>query len=65
MWFVLGAFSIAVLCAAGQVVEMPTVNIEQGSVIGTIPEDGEYVAFYGIPYADSTSGANRFKVSHI
>lgn len=64
MWFVLGAFSTVFLCAVGQDVERPTVNIKQGSVIGLIPEDG-YFAFYGIPYADSTSGDNRFKVSHI
>lgn len=65
MWSVLGVVSIVFLCATGQEAEMPVVNIRQGTVVGTVPEDGEYFAFYGIPYADSTSGVHRFKVSHI
>lgn len=62
MWAILGVFSIVLLCATCLEDEMPTVNIGQGTVIGMIPEDGEYFAFYGIPYADSTSGVHRFKV---
>lgn len=48
-----------VLCQAGGVSE-PKVNILQGTVVGSAEND--YYQFYGIPYADSTSGINRFKV---
>lgn len=54
---------IACMCAlAGAYAETaPSVNIAQGTVIGTFNSDG-YMSFYGIPYAGSTSGKNRFKV---
>ncbi|XP_030021864.2 venom carboxylesterase-6 [Manduca sexta] len=41
--------------------EAPTVTIEQGTVQGTVSDDGNYFEFHGIPYADSTSGTHRFQ----
>lgn len=38
------------------------VTIPQGRVVGSIADDGNYFQFLGIPYADTTAGANRFKV---
>lgn len=40
----------------------PTVNITQGTVEGSYAANGIYMQFYGIPYASTTSGPNRFKV---
>ncbi|XP_045771677.1 juvenile hormone esterase-like [Maniola jurtina] len=48
-----------VLCQTKDILE-PKLKISQGTVVGSITEDG-YYEFYGIPYADSTSGANRFQ----
>uniref|UniRef100_A0A2A4JJU8 Carboxylesterase type B domain-containing protein n=1 Tax=Heliothis virescens TaxID=7102 RepID=A0A2A4JJU8_HELVI len=39
----------------------PIVSISQGVVIGSLSSTGNYYEFHGIPYADSTSGVNRFK----
>ncbi|GBP42062.1 Venom carboxylesterase-6 [Eumeta japonica] len=38
-----------------------SVTIGQGTVIGARSPHGDYYEFYGIPYADSTSGSHRFK----
>lgn len=59
-------FALSICCAlifsvVGQ--QLPTVNIAQGTVVGSIADDGDYFKFYGIPYADSTSGSHRFKVN--
>lgn len=40
-----------------------TVTISQGNVLGSLATDGEYVEFYGIPYAESTADGRRFQVS--
>ncbi|KAJ8736570.1 hypothetical protein PYW08_007226 [Mythimna loreyi] len=51
--------SVLVAFASGE--QSPIVNITQGTVIGSVATDGNYFEFYGIPYAGSTSGENRFK----
>lgn len=38
------------------------VNTTEGIVEGSRAVDGDYFAFYGVPYAGPTSGPNRFKV---
>ncbi|XP_041975746.1 venom carboxylesterase-6-like [Aricia agestis] len=38
---------------------VPRVTISQGDVVGI--NNGDYFEFHGIPYADATSGTNRFK----
>ncbi|XP_045501566.1 esterase FE4-like [Colias croceus] len=38
-----------------------SVNTTQGVVIGSRASDGNYYSFYGIHYAGSTAGLNRFK----
>lgn len=38
------------------------VNTTQGQVQGALATDGNYYVFYGVHYAGSSSGANRFKV---
>lgn len=43
-------------------ISVPMVTIAQGTVLGSVATDGEYFEFYGIPYADSTSGSHRFQV---
>ncbi|CAH2232121.1 jg20796 [Pararge aegeria aegeria] len=48
-----------VLCHTGDAIE-PKVKILQGTVVGSAGTNG-YYEFHGIPYADSTSGINRFK----
>lgn len=60
MILLLSVCSVIVASAIGQA---PTVTISQGTVVGSVVADGGYNAFYGIPYADSTSGINRFKVT--
>ncbi|GBP73524.1 Bile salt-activated lipase [Eumeta japonica] len=42
----------------------PTVTIAQGEVVGVRAVDGAYNVFYGIPYAGSVSGQNRFKITN-
>ncbi|KAJ8736573.1 hypothetical protein PYW08_007229 [Mythimna loreyi] len=59
MILLLCVYSVLVAFAAGQ--QSPNVTIEQGAVIGSVATDGNYFEFHGIPYADSTSGINRFK----
>ncbi|KAG7301294.1 hypothetical protein JYU34_014223 [Plutella xylostella] len=39
----------------------PLVHIAQGSLVGDRALDGDYNVFYGIPYAGSVAGRNRFK----
>lgn len=39
------------------------VNTTDGVVAGSRAPDGNYYAFYGIPYAGPTAGENRFKVN--
>ncbi|CAH1639520.1 unnamed protein product [Spodoptera littoralis] len=40
----------------------PSVVLDgQGTVIGSQSTEGNYFEFHGIPYADATSGINRFK----
>lgn len=43
--------------------EQPSVVIAQGTVVGSLATNRNYAEFYGIPYADATSGNNRFKVN--
>lgn len=38
------------------------VNTTEGIVEGSRAVDGDYFAFYGVPYAGPTSGPNRFKM---
>ncbi|VVC89288.1 unnamed protein product [Leptidea sinapis] len=57
MWFIILYLFIGETLSQ-ESIDPPTVNISQGIVIGTY---NEYYHFYGIPYADSTSGINRFK----
>lgn len=65
---ILGIFFAGVVgCALGlpisfDVGTLPQVTTKQGTIVGTLAADGEYYEFYGIPYADSTSGSHRFKV---
>ncbi|KAJ8735347.1 hypothetical protein PYW07_006967 [Mythimna separata] len=59
MILLLSVCSVLAALAAGQ--QSPTVTIAQGSVVGSASTDGNYFEFHGIPYADSTSGINRFK----
>lgn len=39
------------------------VMTEAGVVRGGMAEDGNYCAFLGVPYAESPTGKNRFKVT--
>lgn len=64
MWLRIGVFTLAVVCVTAQIdipESDPTVVIEQGTVQGSVSFNGNF-EFYGIPYADATSGTNRFKV---
>lgn len=76
MWLKVGICSLVISIIAGQLIDedpttlpptvlpsAPTVTIAQGTVVGSRSSDGNFLEFYGIPYADSTSGSNRFKVS--
>lgn len=76
MWLPLGIFNLVVVGITGQspgeiievnpekfLPEHPSVVISQGTVLGSLSNDGTYAEFYGIPYADATSGSNRFKVN--
>ncbi|XP_047024141.1 venom carboxylesterase-6-like [Helicoverpa zea] len=56
----LGVFSVLVALATGQEL-LPVVSISQGVVIGSLASTGTHYEYLGIPYADSTSGINRFK----
>ncbi|KPJ09540.1 Venom carboxylesterase-6 [Papilio machaon] len=47
--------------ANAQAQDDPIVNTTQGRVQGSSAEDGNYYVFYGINYAGSVSGENRFK----
>ncbi|CAG4995827.1 unnamed protein product [Parnassius apollo] len=59
---VLSLFSVYIITGAlGQTPEFPSITIGQGTIIGSISSVGDYFEFYGIPYADSVSGSNRFK----
>ncbi|CAK1601720.1 unnamed protein product [Parnassius mnemosyne] len=59
---VLSLFSVYIITGTwGQTPEVPSITIGQGIVIGSISSVGDYFEFYGIPYADSVSGSNRFK----
>lgn len=53
-------FSLIGCAWAQEAVVDPSVVITQGTVVGIL-NDGFY-EFHGVPYADSTSGINRFKV---
>ncbi|KAJ8736572.1 hypothetical protein PYW08_007228 [Mythimna loreyi] len=59
MILLLSVCSVLAALAAGQ--QAPSVDIQQGTVIGSVATNETYFEFYGIPYADSTSGINRFK----
>ncbi|KAL0820645.1 hypothetical protein ABMA28_006480 [Loxostege sticticalis] len=39
------------------------VQTTEGTVVGAKAMDGDYIEFYGIPYAGSVSGENRFKAA--
>ncbi|RVE51391.1 hypothetical protein evm_003946, partial [Chilo suppressalis] len=39
------------------------VNTKEGTVVGYKAEDGDYFAFYGVPYGGSSSGEYRFKAA--
>jgi hypothetical protein len=54
---------VALCCAVVQADNSVKVNTTEGTVIGYKASDGNYYAFYGIPFAGDTSGNNRFKVS--
>nr|XP_026497063.1 venom carboxylesterase-6-like [Vanessa tameamea] len=63
MWFLISIYS-AIVCGVlsqSSNIYLPKVNISQGTVVGSISDDDTYFEFYGIPYADSTAGSNRFK----
>lgn len=62
MWFFLSVSSVLIVCAIGQELSLPRVNITQGTVVGSVAVNETHFEFYGIPYADSTAGTNRFKV---
>ncbi|XP_014366022.2 juvenile hormone esterase [Papilio machaon] len=57
----LSVFSLCILGALAQTPQLRMVTIAQGTVVGSVAADGNYYEFHGIPYADSTSGSNRFK----
>lgn len=63
MVLALSVLSLCVLGAWSQIPPLRIVIIGQGTVVGSVATDGDYYEFHGIPYADSTSGPNRFKVS--
>ncbi|CAG5035982.1 unnamed protein product [Parnassius apollo] len=54
---------VSAVAAAGQALENPVVNTTQGQIQGYKVADENYYAFYGIHYAGSVSGGNRFKVA--
>ncbi|XP_050362341.1 venom carboxylesterase-6-like [Nymphalis io] len=63
MWLLISTCS-AIICGVlsqDNNIYLPKVNISQGTVVGSVSTDDSYFEFYGIPYADSTSGTNRFK----
>ncbi|KAJ0182727.1 hypothetical protein K1T71_002096 [Dendrolimus kikuchii] len=60
MNLIIFAFGFIVSAVFGQD-SVPLVNITQGTVLGSVANDGAYYEFYGIPYADSTSGIHRFQ----
>ncbi|XP_046960351.1 venom carboxylesterase-6-like [Vanessa cardui] len=63
MWFLISICS-AIICGVlsqSNNINLPKVNISQGTVVGSVSDDDTYYEFYGIPYADSTAGSNRFK----
>lgn len=45
--------------------ESKLVNIKQGPVKGYKDPDFDVFCFYGIPYATTPTGADRFKVSNL
>ncbi|XP_072937342.1 venom carboxylesterase-6-like [Epargyreus clarus] len=63
MWSIIGVSCVMFLGILGQStdVDLRRVTIAQGTVVGSRANDGDYFEFHGIPYADSTSGRNRFK----
>lgn len=65
MLLLFSVYSMLVALASGQVLQLPIVNIAQGTVVGSVSNDGDYFEFHGIPYADSTSGSHRFKVNKL
>ncbi|XP_072942718.1 venom carboxylesterase-6-like [Epargyreus clarus] len=48
------------VCALARAQDGPSVNTTQGVVVGNVV-NANHIAFYGIPYAGSTAGENRFK----
>lgn len=64
MWSIFLASAMFCTVASQSPGVLPLVNISQGIVVGSVAESG-YYEFYGIPYADSTSGSHRFKVREL
>ncbi|KPJ04073.1 Venom carboxylesterase-6 [Papilio xuthus] len=58
-------FLLTLICAfaltKAQAQYDPIVNTAQGRVQGSLAADGNYYVFYGLNYAGSVSGENRFK----
>ncbi|XP_063830533.1 venom carboxylesterase-6-like [Ostrinia nubilalis] len=53
---------VFITCVAAQTVQDGLkVNTTEGPVVGVKATDGDYTAFYGIPYAGSVSGEFRYK----
>ncbi|CAK1584260.1 unnamed protein product [Parnassius mnemosyne] len=52
---------VCVLAAVAHAQNNPQVNTTQGWIEGSVVPEGNYYAFYGIHYAGSVSGKNRFK----
>ncbi|CAG5035979.1 unnamed protein product [Parnassius apollo] len=52
---------VCVLAAVAHAQYSPQVNTTQGLIEGSVVAEGNYYAFYGIHYAGSVSGENRFK----
>lgn len=50
------------LCAYAHGVSVTTT---EGELIGSKAQDGDYIVFYGVPYAGPTDGDNRFKVYNL
>lgn len=54
-------FLILCLCVPALAQNVLQVNTTEGVIEGSLLTDGSHYAFYGVPYAGSTSGENRFK----
>ncbi|CAH2042103.1 unnamed protein product, partial [Iphiclides podalirius] len=55
--------ALVCVCAGARAQENLSVNTTQGWIEGAVVPDGNYIAFYGVHYAGSVSGPNRFKAA--